>query len=161
MSAMDRSAQHPGRSTRRGLPCSRASVRVGVRPRLRAPLSSSWSHWGRCSPPLLWPALLINIAGIIVVGITRPHPVDEAAFWPSPQHVRPEPPGCADAASRVGALSLHCRTILTPSFRDVGTGELSAAVSRGSAATWTQDFGLLMSQSPPSANWGPADGCPY
>jgi uncharacterized protein YkwD len=55
----------------------------------------------------------------------------------------------------------HCRNILTPSFRDVGTGELPAAVGAGSAATWTQDFGLLMSQRPPSTNWGPADGCPY
>ena len=55
----------------------------------------------------------------------------------------------------------HCRNILTPSFRNVGTGELPAAVGTGSAATWTQDFGLLMSQSPPSTNWGPADGCPY
>jgi hypothetical protein len=27
--------------------------------------------------------------------------------------------------------------------------------------TWTQDFALSMYKSPPSANWGPADGCPY
>jgi hypothetical protein len=27
--------------------------------------------------------------------------------------------------------------------------------------TWTQDFGLLMSQKAPSNNNGPANGCPY
>ncbi len=56
----------------------------------------------------------------------------------------------------------HCRNILSPVFRDVGTG-----VSSGSAGpdigpgTWTQDFGLLMKQSSPSGNTGPENGCPY
>jgi hypothetical protein len=26
-------------------------------------------------------------------------------------------------------------------------------------ATWTQDFGLTMTQTDPSHNWGPADRC--
>lgn len=57
----------------------------------------------------------------------------------------------------------HCRNILDPSFRNVGTGETAAGVgSFGSGpATWTQDFGLLMSQSPLSGNTGPQNGCPY
>lgn len=57
----------------------------------------------------------------------------------------------------------HCRNILTPSYRDVGTG-VSPYPVRGWAstpATWTQDFGLSMRQTAPSANWGPANGCPY
>jgi uncharacterized protein YkwD len=57
----------------------------------------------------------------------------------------------------------HCRNILDPSIRNVGTGERPAAV-RGWAsgpATWTQDFGLRMSQPPSSHNAGPASRCPY
>ncbi len=57
----------------------------------------------------------------------------------------------------------HCRNILDPSFRDVGTGESPAAVGSWATqpSTWTQDFGLLMSQSAPSHNTGPQNGCPY
>jgi uncharacterized protein YkwD len=57
----------------------------------------------------------------------------------------------------------HCRNILDPSFRDIGTGETPAGLpsQQSGAATWTQDFGLLMSQSPPSGNHGPQNGCPY
>lgn len=57
----------------------------------------------------------------------------------------------------------HCRNILDPSFRDVGTGVNPAPVPgfAGSPATWTQDFGLLMSQNPLSADTGPQSGCPY
>lgn len=57
----------------------------------------------------------------------------------------------------------HCRNILDPHFRDVGTGESPRPVSRWASgpATWTQDFGLLMSSSPPSGNSRPANGCPY
>jgi uncharacterized protein YkwD len=61
------------------------------------------------------------------------------------------------------ASSEHCRNILDPSFRDIGTGERPAPV-RGWAtrpATWTQDFGLQMSQSALSGDQGPARGCPY
>jgi uncharacterized protein YkwD len=57
----------------------------------------------------------------------------------------------------------HCRNILSPEYRDVGTG-VSARAVRGAAtgpATWTQDFALPMGQSPLSGNWGPADRCPY
>lgn len=60
----------------------------------------------------------------------------------------------------MGSLD-HCRNILMPSFRDVGIGEVPAGVGAGSAATWTADFGLPLLSSPPSSNWGPADGCPY
>jgi len=57
----------------------------------------------------------------------------------------------------------HCRNILDPSFRNVGTGETPAPVGgwAGGPATWTQDFALPMGQRPASRNWGPADGCPY
>ena len=57
----------------------------------------------------------------------------------------------------------HCQNILNPTYANVGTGVSSHAV-RGWASgpgTWTQDFALSMFKSPPSANWGPADGCPY
>lgn len=57
----------------------------------------------------------------------------------------------------------HCRNILDPAFRDVGTGEVPAAVRGWAAgpATWTQEFGLTMNQSAPSRNHGPQAGCPY
>ncbi len=57
----------------------------------------------------------------------------------------------------------HCRNILNPSFRDVGTGVSPAAagVWATQPSTWTEDFGLLMSQSAPSRNTGPQNGCPY
>ena len=56
----------------------------------------------------------------------------------------------------------HCRNILSPMFRNIGTGvaarSIGPDVGRG---TWTQDFGLLMSQSAPSRNGGPENRCPY
>lgn len=57
----------------------------------------------------------------------------------------------------------HCQNILDPSFRNVGSGEAPSPVGTWASgpATWTQDFGLLMSQSPLSSNHGPQDGCPY
>jgi uncharacterized protein YkwD len=57
----------------------------------------------------------------------------------------------------------HCRNILDPSFRNIGTGEAPAGVGAVSSgpATWTQDFGLLMSQSALSTNTRPQSGCPY
>jgi uncharacterized protein YkwD len=57
----------------------------------------------------------------------------------------------------------HCRNILDPSFRDVGSGESDSAVGdvASGPATWTQDFGLRMGQSAPSHNQGPMNGCPY
>ena len=56
----------------------------------------------------------------------------------------------------------HCRNILTPRFRAVGTGVSSSGVlGFGSSGTWTQDFGLWMGSHAPSHHWGPADGCPY
>lgn len=57
----------------------------------------------------------------------------------------------------------HCRNILDPSFRDIGTGVTAAAVGSWASqpSTWTNDFGLLMSQSPPSGDTGPQNGCPY
>jgi uncharacterized protein YkwD len=57
----------------------------------------------------------------------------------------------------------HCQNILNPSYRNVGTG-ISPHPVRGFATglgTWTQDFALGMSQSAPSGNVGPMDGCPY
>jgi uncharacterized protein YkwD len=58
----------------------------------------------------------------------------------------------------------HCRNVLDPSYRNVGTGESPLAVGlpySNLPATWAQDFGLLASQSPLSANTGPQNGCPY
>jgi uncharacterized protein YkwD len=57
----------------------------------------------------------------------------------------------------------HCHNILDPGFRNVGTGETPSPVSSWASgpATWTQDFGLLMSQSALSGNHGPQNGCPY
>ena len=57
----------------------------------------------------------------------------------------------------------HCRNILDPSFRDIGTGVTAAAVGSwaGQPSTWTNDFGLTLTQGPPSGNTGPQNGCPY
>ena len=57
----------------------------------------------------------------------------------------------------------HCRNILSPVYREVGTGISDHSIPGFSsqAGTWTQDFGLLMGQQPESSNSGPADGCPY
>jgi uncharacterized protein YkwD len=57
----------------------------------------------------------------------------------------------------------HCRNILDPHFRNVGTGESPAGIAsqQSGRATWTQDFGLQMGQSPPSSHTGPQNGCPY
>jgi uncharacterized protein YkwD len=57
----------------------------------------------------------------------------------------------------------HCQNILNPTYGNVGTG-VSRRPVRGwasGAGTWTQDFALSMYKSPPSGNWGPANGCPY
>ncbi len=57
----------------------------------------------------------------------------------------------------------HCENILSPTYRNVGTG-ISVRPVRGyasGAGTWTQDFALGMHQSAPSGNAGPMDGCPY
>jgi uncharacterized protein YkwD len=57
----------------------------------------------------------------------------------------------------------HCQNILSPIYREVGTGvrDLPIAGYSSHAGTWTQDFGLLMNQHAASGNYGPADGCPY
>ncbi len=57
----------------------------------------------------------------------------------------------------------HCENILNPTYREIGTG-VSTQPVRGFATgtgTWTQDFALGMTQSPPSNNFSPANGCPY
>jgi uncharacterized protein YkwD len=72
-------------------------------------------------------------------------------------------PTPASVVSAWMASPPHCRNILDPHFRNVGTGESPAGIpsERSGSATWTQDFGLLTSQSPPSGNTGPQKGCPY
>ena len=57
----------------------------------------------------------------------------------------------------------HCQNILNPTYRNLGVGVNGRPVAGAASgpATWTEDFGLRMHQSPPSSNWGPADGCPY
>jgi uncharacterized protein YkwD len=69
----------------------------------------------------------------------------------------------AQVVSAWMASTDHCQNILDPSFRNVGTGETPAPVGGWASgpATWTQDFGLLMSQSALSGNHGPQNGCPY
>ncbi|MGH2877614.1 MAG: CAP domain-containing protein [Solirubrobacteraceae bacterium] len=72
--------------------------------------------------------------------------------------------GTASAVVRGWMASTgHCENILSPVYRDVGTGISNRAVpgysSRG--ATWTQDFGLWMGRAQESHNYGAAAGCPY
>jgi uncharacterized protein YkwD len=57
----------------------------------------------------------------------------------------------------------HCRNILSPSFRDIGIGEVASPVRpfASGPATWTQDFGLRAGRSAPSRNRRPMNGCPY
>jgi uncharacterized protein YkwD len=57
----------------------------------------------------------------------------------------------------------HCENILSPTFRDVGTGVNRHAIGGYAVgpATWTQDFALPMGRSAPSRRFGPMDRCPY
>ena len=57
----------------------------------------------------------------------------------------------------------HCENILSPTYRDVGTGVNRHAVGgyASGPATWTQDFALPMGSSAPSRRFGPMDRCPY
>jgi uncharacterized protein YkwD len=57
----------------------------------------------------------------------------------------------------------HCQNILSPTYRNIGTGISSRPVKgyATGAGTWTQDFALGMHSSPPSGNAGPMSGCPY
>lgn len=47
----------------------------------------------------------------------------------------------------------HCKNILDPVYRNTGVGV--------AGRYWVQDFGLVVGQRPPSADYGPANGCPY
>jgi uncharacterized protein YkwD len=58
------------------------------------------------------------------------------------------------------ASSGHCENILSPAFREVGTG-VSQGATTVSPGTWTQDFALLAGQRPATGNDAPAAGCPY
>jgi uncharacterized protein YkwD len=55
----------------------------------------------------------------------------------------------------------HCANILSPAYREVGTGVSARSVPGASnvAGTWTQDFGRLMGQPAPSHDTGPAAAC--
>jgi uncharacterized protein YkwD len=68
-----------------------------------------------------------------------------------------------DAVAGWMASPDHCQNILDPDYREMGTGETPAPVGRfaSSAASWTQDMGLLMGQNPLSHNYAPEKGCPY
>ena len=56
----------------------------------------------------------------------------------------------------------HCQNILSPIYRNVGTGLSARAIpGAGKPGTWTQDFGLIIGQHPASNNFAPAAGCPY
>lgn len=57
----------------------------------------------------------------------------------------------------------HCENILSPTYRDVGTGVNPHAIAGYGTGpgTWTQDFALPIGRSAPSRNRGPANHCPY
>jgi len=57
----------------------------------------------------------------------------------------------------------HCTVILDPAYRSVGTGVNAHSVAGywSKGATFSEDYGLAMGQSPASGNWGPADHCPF
>jgi uncharacterized protein YkwD len=55
----------------------------------------------------------------------------------------------------------HCQNILNPMFREDGTGVDLGEAMPDDRGTWTMDFGLLIHQNAASANWAPAEGCPY
>jgi uncharacterized protein YkwD len=57
----------------------------------------------------------------------------------------------------------HCHNILDPNFSRVGTGVVSQPVLgwASSASTWTQDFALPYTSSPPSGYMAPQNSCPY
>jgi uncharacterized protein YkwD len=57
----------------------------------------------------------------------------------------------------------HCQNIMDPAYVSFGTGVRTTAVRGFSAdpSTWTQDFGLTMSQSAPSTDQRPMHACPY
>lgn len=52
----------------------------------------------------------------------------------------------------------HCRNILWPEFRDMGTGETPRGID---IPMWLQDFGTSMNERPLSSDFGPRNGCPY
>jgi uncharacterized protein YkwD len=57
----------------------------------------------------------------------------------------------------------HCHNILNPSYRDLGVGINGHPVAGAASgpATWTQDFGLSIFQTPAAHDWRLANGCPY
>jgi uncharacterized protein YkwD len=57
----------------------------------------------------------------------------------------------------------HCQNILNPLYGDLGVGinRHPVAGAASGPATWTQDFGLSIFQSPAAHDWRPANGCPY
>lgn len=61
------------------------------------------------------------------------------------------------------ADAIHCQNMLSPVYRDVGVGINGHPVAGAASgpATWTEDFGLSFSESPPASNWAAANGCPY
>jgi uncharacterized protein YkwD len=69
--------------------------------------------------------------------------------------------GPLDGSAQGMASTDHCRNILNPSFRDIGTGQSDSSVGPYADGTWTQDFGLRLGQPAPSHNRGPMEGCPY
>ena len=55
----------------------------------------------------------------------------------------------------------HCANILSPAYREVGTGMADRAIPGASnvGGTWTQDFARLTGQPAPSADTRPAEAC--
>ena len=84
-------------------------------------------------------------------------------FQAAGENIATGAPTPAETVSAWMSSAEHCANILSPLYRDTGTGVSPDAVRSWATlpGTWTEDFGLSMSQSAPSQNWGPADGCPY
>lgn len=84
-------------------------------------------------------------------------------FQAAGENIATGAPTPAETVSAWMSSAEHCANILSPLYRDTGTGASPDAVRSWATlpGTWTEDFGLSMSQSAPSQNWGPADGCPY
>jgi uncharacterized protein YkwD len=54
----------------------------------------------------------------------------------------------------------HCRTILSPLYRDAGVGLADKAIGgAATGATWTGDYGNPIGTPAPSGNWAPARSC--
>jgi uncharacterized protein YkwD len=80
-------------------------------------------------------------------------------WWSVGENIASGYPTPAQVVSAWMASPGHCRNILDPQYRNVGTGVSPKPVAGAASgpATWTQDFGLPAGASAASGNWGPAN----